>query len=70
MRCKVFCCHKADSGDGVNVTFAPVCNGSEENKQFFEATPGGTIQLFTVNKAAADRFINGKEYYLDFSEAF
>jgi hypothetical protein len=69
MRCKVVCNFKQDYGDGVNLSFGPVYNGSPENQAFFKATPGGTISFYTVNKAAADRFEHGKEYYVDFSPA-
>ena len=69
MRCKVVCNSKQDKGDSVDLTFGPVTSGSEENKEFFKATPGGTISFYTVNKTAADRFEQGKEYYVDFSPA-
>lgn len=69
MRCKVVCSYKTDSGDGVNLTFSPVYSGSPENEEFFKYTPGGTIGFYTVNKAAAANFEQGKEYYVDFSPA-
>ena len=47
----------------------PVYTGSEENKQFFAATPGGQITLNVVNEAAMGQFEQGKEYYIDFSPA-
>lgn len=43
--------------------------GNAENDVFWIATPGGLIELFTVNEAAANQFILGKEYYVDFTPA-
>lgn len=55
---------------GMNsVRLAPVCNGSEENKEFFKWTPGGSIELQVVNDETAAKFEPGKEYYVDFSPA-
>lgn len=61
IRVKVVCNHKANG----NVVFSPVYSGSEENKQFFAATPGGNFQFYTVNQKALDQFEMGKEYYFD-----
>ncbi|MCE5226833.1 MAG: hypothetical protein LLG05_13380 [Porphyromonadaceae bacterium] len=44
---------------------SPVYSGSEENKQFFSATPSGDITFNTVNRDAADQIEQGKEYYID-----
>jgi hypothetical protein len=44
----------------------PVTSGSEENKQFFEATPAGKLEISTLRE---DFFEPGKEYYLDFTPA-
>lgn len=43
--------------------------GSEENKRFYASTPGGMISLSTINQSAAEQFVVGKEYYVDFTEA-
>lgn len=64
VRCKFVCNYI----DGKNVHLAPVYSGSEENKQFFAATPGGQIGLYTVNQSALDQFEQGKEYYVDFTK--
>lgn len=69
MRCKVVCTSKEDSGSGVNLAFWPVVDGSPENKQFFAATPAGSISLSVVNRDAANRIEAGQEYYIDFSPA-
>lgn len=51
------------------VYLAPVYSGSDENKEFFAATPGGQIALYTVNEAAFAQFENGAEFYIDFTKA-
>jgi hypothetical protein len=51
-----------------SITMSTVIDGSEENKQFFAATPCGQITFGTVNPAAAEQFEVGKEYYVDFTE--
>jgi hypothetical protein len=61
-----FVCNWKDKG---NVYLSPVYSGSEENKQFFQATPGGMINLNVVNEAAAEQFVQGQEYYIDFTPA-
>ncbi len=57
--------------DVVNKTvhMSPVYTGSEENKQFFAATPGGVITLYCLNEMALSKFETGKEYYVDFNPA-
>lgn len=54
---------------GASVQLVPVINGSEENKQFYKYTPAGSIQLSTVNAAAAEQFKPGDEFYVDFTKA-
>lgn len=56
-------------GEVQTIQLVPVTNGSEENKKFYEATPGGRVELATVNEEAAKAFELGKEYYLDFTPA-
>lgn len=66
VRVKVVCSYKqVDSQGNTNLSFNCVYTGSEENKQFFAATPGGTFQFYTVNKNAGAGFEMGKEYYFD-----
>ena len=52
----------------MNVTGHPVANGSEENKTFNDATPGGNIHLHIAkDKEAQANFPVGeyKDFYLD-----
>ena len=60
--------------DGYNVYLNAVYNNkngeqSEENKEFWKYTPGGTIQFYTVNENAVKEFKQGKYYYVDFTES-
>jgi hypothetical protein len=54
-----------------NITMHAVVRsvGNTENDLFFAATPGGTLQLYTVNQAAWEQFEVGQEFYLDFTPA-
>ena len=54
---------------GGKVVLLPVVSGSKENEEFYNLTPAGQIELSTINQAAFDAFEQGKEYYVDFSEA-
>jgi hypothetical protein len=51
-----------------HVELHAVYEGSPENKDFFKWTPNADIRLDTVNPSAAKRFVQGKEYYVDFTE--
>ena len=65
----------ANAEDGYRVELEPVYDGSPENKDFFKWTPGGHIQLVTINAAAAREFASAgadfhhREFYVDFTEA-
>lgn len=51
---------------------SPVYGGGDpthENAAFWHATPQGKIALGCANRAAADRFETGKQYYVDFTPA-
>lgn len=52
---------------GKVVTLRPVVSGSAENESFYRYTPWGEIKLGTVNEAAAAQFVEGAEYYVDFT---
>ncbi len=48
---------------------SPVTSGSPENEKFFKWTPGGQIQLGTINLDAAEQFRPGRQFYVDFTPA-
>ena len=54
-------------GKATVVHLNAVYSGSEENDQFFEATPAGHIQMTIKNDVAAQMFEQGQEYYVDFT---
>jgi hypothetical protein len=60
--------------DGYSINFHAVYNDpdgkqNEENKQYWKLTPGGSINLYTVNENAASQFKAGKQYFVEFTEA-
>jgi len=62
------------NGEGENkyseeVYMHPVYGNGEENKSYSEATPSGAIQLTITNKNAWGFFVEGKEYYVNFTQA-
>lgn len=59
---------KAEGGAN-RVELRPVTGGSPENEQFYKWTPGGSIDLQTVNEAAAAQFEPGAQFYVDFIKA-
>jgi hypothetical protein len=70
VRCKLKVNRKETYQDGgARIEMGPVYDGSEENKQFFKATPCAKFDLQTVNEAAAAQLEEGKEYYIDITEA-
>lgn len=56
-------------GEIQSVLLNPVTSGSDENKEFYAATPGGEIKLDTINQAAGNQFTLGGEFYVDFTPA-
>lgn len=50
-----------------NIIFRTVVGGSEENDLFFKATPAGEITISVVKKEVAERFIVGRNYFVDFT---
>lgn len=69
VRAKFKCESKAQIVGGTNIKLVPVTTGSPENEQYFKWTPFGSIEIGTLNEAAASQFIPGKEYYVDFTPA-
>lgn len=53
--------------EGFNIVFNTVASGSKENDEFFKATPSGQITMAVVKPEVAERFLEGKEYYVDFT---
>lgn len=57
------------------VKLAPVMSKSKaggyekdhENKTFYDATPGGEIELTGLREQAAQHFLPGQAYYIDFT---
>lgn len=69
VRAKFVCAVKKENGDGFIVKMQSVTGGSPENDQFFKWTPCAEIVLQTVNPKAAAEFVEGKQYYVDFTQA-
>lgn len=40
-----------------------------DNAKFWEASPSGEFRLFVKNPAAAEKFVEGAEYYFDITRA-
>lgn len=59
---------KRDKGNIATIKLSPVTSGSEENKQFYAATPTGNIELGTINQQAAEQFELDAEFYVDFTK--
>ena len=55
--------------EGQTIILYPVRGNSPENKEFYRWTPGGKIELMTVNPAAGNQFALGQEFYIDFTPA-
>lgn len=68
VRAKFRCESKTQYANGQTLKFLPVTCGSAENEKFFKWTPSGLIEIGTINNEAAEQFIPGKEYYVDFAE--
>lgn len=54
--------------DNNMLALGPVYTGSEENKAFFAATPGGDVRLYTTRPEVAAEFNLGDEFYVDFTK--
>ena len=72
VRAKFECVGIIDHSDyeSKSVSFSPVIGGSNENKSFSKFTPSGSLVLeISYETEASNAFKEGKEYYLDFTEA-
>lgn len=56
-------------GDSADISLRAVTSGSPENEQFFSYTPSGQVTLVVKNPGASDQFVEGKEFYVDFTPA-
>ena len=56
---------------GKSISLAPVYSSdpNSENGQFYKQTPGGKIELTTINDEVAKQFTVGKSFYVDFTVA-
>lgn len=52
--------------DACEIKLQAVVGDCEENKSFFKYTPFGRIDLGVLNPAAANQFVVGREFYVDF----
>ena len=71
MRAK-FYCDSVDEETGfvtLSAVYGTDDKDNEENNQFAEATPSGSVEMYIDNPNAKGFLKQGKEYYLDFSEA-
>lgn len=74
-RCKMHLVSIARAwSDGARtVKFEPVQSGSEENKRFYAATPGGSLEFTVSAQAAANLGLDqgkiGSEFYIDITPA-
>lgn len=70
-RCKFMCISKTMRGTGESAhnsfEFAPVVDGSAEDKSFWKWTPSGKLEFQCTNPDVD--FEPGKAYFLDISEA-
>lgn len=64
-RAKFKCVMKSVQDQGTRIVLNPVQDGSEENKNFFNYTPFGQLDLGLVRPSIAEQFEFGGEYYID-----
>ena len=68
VRAKFKCMSITEQEGGLkSASLQPVVSGSPENEKFFKWTPGGQIQLSTINPDAAAQFVPGRQFYVDFT---
>ena len=66
-----FSCHYVEkhNNGAKTVHMNAVASGSKENESFSEYTPAGNLSIKIDKGDAKEYFKEGKEYYLDFTEA-
>lgn len=73
LRAKVMVTTQAQNTPGTPqrelVSASAVTDGSQENKQFAQATPGLGLNMQIDNPSAIGLLKNGREYFLDFTPA-
>ncbi len=70
VRAKLCCYNKTENTEEIySIKLIPVTNRIDKNKEFFKWTPSEKFVLNTINDNAAERFVVGKEYYIDFTVA-
>lgn len=54
---------------GKSLILQPVYSSdpNSENGKFYKQTPGGKIEIMTINESVSEQFIIGKEFYIDFT---
>ena len=67
IRCKALCTSKQhyNNGEFTDLHLYIVDSENQENKQVFAGSSIGRCVLLGVNKATADHFEQGKEYYIN-----
>jgi len=68
-RVKMALHYKDKRQDTLLLQFGVVYSGSEENKKFFQYTPGGQLSFYAVRPELDEQFVLGREYYIDIFEA-
>ncbi len=68
-----FKCHSKKVSEGENpqaqLTFFASYGEGADNRDWSKWTPSGSLNMSITNPAAFNWFEEGKEYYLDFTEA-
>ncbi|MBW4689592.1 MAG: hypothetical protein KME40_32000 [Komarekiella atlantica HA4396-MV6] len=60
--------NKSPDSVSVEVQLSPVVGTDGENKDFWEATPNGRLEMTITNPNVMEFLKVNKQYYLDFSE--
>ena len=70
VRAKFVCQSVEDFGSMKKAKLVAVYGTREENKDFTDATPSGTLEIMINGEVPASEFFKpGKQYYLDFTES-